>query len=606
MAMGKVLASTSKMLALTGTFIGGYANHLFPLMMRMAPDDMKARGFEWGEDFEFSQQFGRIDRIITSKCAAEVVTTRGQKSMRKQRIGNSQERKSVRPGIMPTLFGQIVQPIAMFLSLDELAEELPPLEEFIAQGACDLPVDIHAEYLRVERKLVERAREMMAKGSIKLLGTMLHTLLAYPDHPYGWEPHFEGEQTVGFWEIPKLFTQENWKGVVSPWNFDLEQRILPKERKLIDLCKTHAAQKNQVWVFCQQTQKRNVMPRLKKLLEAEGLRAGILRAGDVDMRERAAWITEKGLDYDVMLSHPQLVGTGLDLFSKKGGHNYNVLVFFETGYNLFTMRQASRRAWRIGQPKDCEIHYLHYRSTMEQRAMLLMAKKAEAATSLEGDVSVEGLAALAGDDNAQMAMVRALAEKIDDNDIQRKWGRVKFGTRKPPKPEPTEEEKAAAASRAEAEERRHREMEEMLEGMLKEEPEAAVVPGSPPEPEEPPDVVPFPSLATGSCYVPTEDQAAGDEVASIISLAKHTMHDHGLAPTPSEDDELIAMILAEMDKPRPKPEPDKVKPMPKGVKEVKSKGKLSDNDYRAIFADLGVDDLDLGLHTREKSDEMDW
>jgi hypothetical protein len=54
----------------------------------------------------------------------------------------------------------------------------------------------------------------------------------------------------------------------------------------------------------------------------------------------------------------ELVKTGLDLFSKKqGGHNYPTIVFYETGHNLFTMRQAARRAWRIGQPCDCRVYY---------------------------------------------------------------------------------------------------------------------------------------------------------------------------------------------------------------------------------------------------------
>jgi hypothetical protein len=43
---------------------------------------------------------------------------------------------------------------------------------------------------------------------------------------------------------------------------------------------------------------------------------GVLRSTDVDPREREDWITANGRDYDVMLSHPQLVSTGLDLFSK--------------------------------------------------------------------------------------------------------------------------------------------------------------------------------------------------------------------------------------------------------------------------------------------------
>jgi SNF2 family DNA or RNA helicase len=35
------------------------------------------------------------------------------------------------------------------------------------------------------------------------------------------------------------------------------------------------------------------------------------------------------------------------------------------------MQQAARRAWRIGQSKDCRVYYLPYAGTMQQRAMAL-------------------------------------------------------------------------------------------------------------------------------------------------------------------------------------------------------------------------------------------
>jgi len=31
------------------------------------------------------------------------------------------------------------------------------------------------------------------------------------------------------------------------------------------------------------------------------------------------------------------------------------------------MRQAARRAWRIGQPRDCRVYYLYYKETMQHR-----------------------------------------------------------------------------------------------------------------------------------------------------------------------------------------------------------------------------------------------
>ena len=193
---------------------------------------------------------------------------------------------------------------------------------------------------------------------------------------------------------------------------------------------------HQVWVYCQMTGKRNVMPRLKEILSREGLKVGVMRADDVEPKEREEWISKHGREYDVMICFPKLVSTGLDLFSKvQGGHNYNCIVFYETGYKLNEMRQAARRAWRIGQPRDCYIYYMYYQGTMQHRAMSLMSKKMAAALALEGEFSEEGLAAMAGEGDQQMALAKSMSEKIDDDDMQRSWSKVKSLTekKKPPK-----------------------------------------------------------------------------------------------------------------------------------------------------------------------------
>jgi hypothetical protein len=73
----------------------------------------------------------------------------------------------------------------------------------------------------------------------------------------------------------------------------------------------------------------------------QGLKVGIMRADDVEPKEREEWIAKHGREFDVMICSPQLVSTGLDLFSKvQGGHNYNCFVFYETGYKLNEMRLA--------------------------------------------------------------------------------------------------------------------------------------------------------------------------------------------------------------------------------------------------------------------------
>ena len=435
LAMGKILGSTQYCLALTGTFIGGYASHLFPLMMRMAARDMKARNFEWGKAMDFVERYGCIDRIVRSEAPVEAVESNTKKRGLKSKVGKVSVERKCRPGIMPTLFSQIVMPSAMFLKLEQFIDDLPDFEERMV--AVDLPAHIQVAYNELQNTLVAANRDLIANGNMKLMGTMLWTLLSYPDHPWGWEPMFRGEKpeddthAVGWWRMPKVTTRENFVGVATPQNFE-KDIVLPKERALIDICKKNQEDGDQTWVYCEMTGKRDVMARLARLMEAEGLRVGILKSGDVSPREREVWIQRNGYLYDVMLSHPQLVATGLDLFSlTHGNHNFNHLVFYQTGFNLFRLRQASRRGWRIGQPKDCTVTYLYYSGTTQATSMALMGRKAQAAQQLEeGSVSDEGLAAMGGDAGAQAALVKALGEHIDPAEIQRNWSRVKSGAKR--------------------------------------------------------------------------------------------------------------------------------------------------------------------------------
>jgi hypothetical protein len=57
-----------------------------------------------------------------------------------------------------------------------------------------------------------------------------------------------------------------------------------------------------------------------------------------------------------------------------------------------------------------------------------------AAQALVGEFSEDGLAAMAGEDNLQMALARNLTGRIDDADVRRSWGEVKGGPKKVRRP----------------------------------------------------------------------------------------------------------------------------------------------------------------------------
>ena len=198
MAAGKLISSVDHTIALTGTIIGGYANHLYPLMMRITPETLRAEGFEWGKDLTFSEVYGRIDRIVTIKEEGATPTvSKSVRSMRRAKTGKATERKAVRPGVMPTLFGRHMIGNSIFITLDEMADELPYLHEYVggaspcAQGdpfwvdtCCTMEPTQKAEYERVESILKFACKELLIRGSMKLLGTMLWTTLGYPDFCY--------------------------------------------------------------------------------------------------------------------------------------------------------------------------------------------------------------------------------------------------------------------------------------------------------------------------------------------------------------------------------------------------------------------------------------
>jgi hypothetical protein len=243
---------------------------------------------------------------------------------------------------------------------------------------------------------------------------MLQTLLAYPDHPFGWGP-------VGYYE--KGGEDGAFVTVTIPENLDADV-IRPKEMALIELCKKEQAEGRKVWVYVQFTDKRDVQGRLEKLLAKAGLKVKALRSS-VTLAKREEWIAKHAPGVDVVISHPRLVETGLDLFDKGGKYNFPTLVFYETGYNLFTLRQAARRAWRIGQWAECRVFYFYYKDTMQERAMSLMGKKLVAAQALEGKFSEEGLLALAdGDDGVEVALAKSLADRLRAGSAQRVWGKV--------------------------------------------------------------------------------------------------------------------------------------------------------------------------------------
>lgn len=415
-AVGALSASCKYKLELTGTTFGGYAWHVKPLLFRMSPATVVSEGFTWEGDTAWNEAYGRIEtKVVESEKKGGHRDYNGNwntYSMGK----TARKSKSVKPGVMPTLFGRHMIGNTVFLSLDEVADNLPALDESVI--AVEMDSEQRAAYCETEHALRDAIKTMLAKGDKRLLSRMLNTLLGYCDHPYGW-----GE--IGYYERDDECGQgQRWQHVVTPQTLDAKV-IRPKEQALIDFCKAERNEGRKVWVYSVMTDKRDVVGRVSNVLAEAGLRVATLRSS-VETTKREAWMAEHCPHADVMVSHPQLVETGLDFFDLDKTFNVPTVVFYQTGYNLFTLRQAARRAWRIGQDMECRVRYAYYQDTMQARAMTLMGKKLSASQSMEGKFSMEGLAALAGDEGTiETAMARSLVVSLgEDLDVGRAWKRV--------------------------------------------------------------------------------------------------------------------------------------------------------------------------------------
>jgi len=264
--------------------------------------------------------------------------------------------------------------------------------------------ELEDAYRELENTLASAMRAELQRGSKKLLSVYLINLLAYPDSPFDCK------------QITKKVDEEEVL-IAIPANLP-KTKIYNKERQLIELVKEEKSQGRKTFVYCQYTGTRDMTGRLKGLLVNEGLKVAVLKS-TVAPEKREEWMAEKVKEgVDVIIANPKLVETGLDLY------DFPTLIFFQTGYSIFTLRQASRRSWRIGQKRPVKIYYLFYQNTMQEKALQLMGSKLEASLAIEGKFTEEGLVAMTSGEDMTTALAKALVDGLEIEGVEQIWKKI--------------------------------------------------------------------------------------------------------------------------------------------------------------------------------------
>ena len=353
-AMGTLVKACKKTIALTGTIFGGRATSLFYLLYRLSPE--VRRRFGWSEAQAWAERYGILERVTKYDDSDDGYGYYTAKRRRRTYVREL-------PGISPELVTLLLDSTA-FLRLADLGFELPNYAEVPRILSMDPEQAEAYEQLRDTLESVVRAR--LAQGDHSLLGAYLQALLSYPNACFRQEEVTDPEGTVVA-IAPSLG----------------EERLYPKERWLLELVKKEREKGRRVLVFCRQTATRDITHRLAEILRREGVKVAVLSAS-VGTQTRERWLKRRARrGIDVLITNPRLVETGLDLVA------FQTSVFYEIEYSLYTLMQAARRTWRLGQVYDVKVYYTVYAGTMEYRAMTLIAQKLAAALLLYGD-AVEG------------------------------------------------------------------------------------------------------------------------------------------------------------------------------------------------------------------------
>ncbi|MCY4450249.1 MAG: hypothetical protein OXE02_15545, partial [Chloroflexi bacterium] len=317
-AAGVLAESCGRSLTLSGTLMGGYASTLFHLLYRFSPEIRTE--FKHSEEGRWIDRYGFTEETVY-KQGEDTPVEDGRNSRRRRYRKVVRERPGLAPSALFHLIGN-----SIFLRLSDVASGLPPYEERVLLSTMDSDPDYtgfsqRSAYDTLYGALKQALGAALATGSKRLLATYLQTLLAYPDGCTRGETVFDpatGDPIAG---VPPLS----------------EERLYPKEKALVDLVAAERLEGRRVLVYATHTGTRDITERMDDMLTRHGFRVAVMKADAVAPERREAWVAEqveKGLD--VLICHPRLVQTGLDLI------DFPTLVWFETDYSVYVMRQASR------------------------------------------------------------------------------------------------------------------------------------------------------------------------------------------------------------------------------------------------------------------------
>ncbi|MHB1417967.1 MAG: hypothetical protein ACYCX4_00025 [Bacillota bacterium] len=385
-SFAQLVKSAKKTLALTGTLVNGKSTSIKETLWRTDPKALLDEGFTHKTGaLAWADRFGVLERVTrVDDMDAGIVTRKKQVEMQPVE----------KPGIAPEMTAHFLLHKSGFMELGDLNLPLVQLREIPV--FVDLDPVHGSEYTSFHNRLHEICRKMSARGSRGAWAKFNPSTINYADRP----------------DMGSCVVFNDGEEVVAAPAFPADY-YHAKERRLVEIVKQELAEDRGIVIYATYTDFYGVHHRIRDVLAVHGIKAEVMES-TVNPEKRIDWLQGQGdKGTKVIICNMTLVEVGLDLLA------YPSIMYFQSSYNINTIRQSSRRSWRVGQHRECRVYYMVYNGTQQMSQFANIMLKRSHAMLVEGRIDRSELAQFARDKHN--ALAADLADCLASSDLAQRW-----------------------------------------------------------------------------------------------------------------------------------------------------------------------------------------
>ncbi|MDH6372837.1 formiminotetrahydrofolate cyclodeaminase [Paenibacillus sp. PastF-3] len=395
MSFHKIMWSCRKSLFLTGTLTNGTSSSIQSTLWRSDPQPLIDEGFNHKTSKEqWAKKYGVLESITYMDDKAAGVLGRSSNRVTERVIIKE------KAGIAPQLVARHLLHKSIFLELADLNIPLVQLKE----EPVIVPLD--PEHQDAYRKFHDEL-EAVCKDLQPILKSKAWSQFNPATLNYASQPQREVE--VNFYDDEG----DLLRSVKAP-KFPAEY-LTATERRLIEDVKADLSENRGSIIFTHYTGIYGTNQRIQRILANEGVQAEILDVKTTSSLGRFEWLEkQREIGTKVLIMNQTLVQVGLDLLE------YPSLNFWQLNDDINVVRQASRRAWRIGQPRECKVRYYVSADTQQMKQFQRLMSRRISALLVEGRIERSDRIAQYAQESAS-GLTRELASSLSAAELTETW-----------------------------------------------------------------------------------------------------------------------------------------------------------------------------------------